>query len=63
MYMCSFAHAHVEVVFTGCVEHVYMHVYVQYEMGVYICLGQEIHEVKIDSAVDYRNLGNMAKNT
>ena len=32
-----------------------------YEMGVFICLGQQIHEVKIDSAIHYKNLGNMAK--
>ena len=32
-----------------------------YEMGVYICLGQEIHEVKADEAIDYKELGSLAK--
>uniref|UniRef100_A0A6C0AXS8 RNase III domain-containing protein n=1 Tax=viral metagenome TaxID=1070528 RepID=A0A6C0AXS8_9ZZZZ len=32
-----------------------------YEMGVYICLGQEIHEVKADEAIDYKEFGSLAK--
>ena len=30
-------------------------------MGVYICLGQEIHEVKADEATDYKEFGSLAK--
>lgn len=32
-----------------------------YEMGVYICLGQEIHEVSIKSATPYSEIGSFAK--
>ena len=32
-----------------------------YEMGVYICLGQEIHQVKADQASDYNEFGSLAK--
>ena len=32
-----------------------------YEMGVYLCLGQEIHEVKIDDAIDFNKFGSFAK--
>ena len=27
-----------------------------YEMGVYLCLGQKIHEVERDSAIDYKKI-------
>ena len=32
-----------------------------YEMGVYLCLGQEIHEVNIKDALLYKNFGSMTK--
>ena len=32
-----------------------------YEMGVFICLGQEIYEVKVDDAIDYNNFGSFEK--
>ena len=32
-----------------------------YEMGVYLCLGQEIHEVKISDAIPYSKVGSMIK--
>lgn len=32
-----------------------------YEMGVYICLGQEIYEVKVEQAIDYKVFGSFAK--
>jgi len=32
-----------------------------YEMGVYLCLGQEIHEVKINDAINFIHLGSFAK--
>jgi len=32
-----------------------------YEMGVYLCLGQEIHEVKIEDAIDFNMFGSFAK--
>ena len=34
---------------------------VGYEMGVYLCLGQEIHEVKIGNAIDFNMFGSFAK--
>ena len=33
---------------------------VGYEMGVYLCLGQEIHEVKNKDAISYSNFGSMS---
>ena len=30
-----------------------------YEMGVYICLGQEIHEVKAENAINYKKFGSL----
>jgi len=32
-----------------------------YEMGVFICLGQEIYEVKVKNAIDYSKYGSFAK--
>jgi dsRNA-specific ribonuclease len=32
-----------------------------YEMGVFICLGQEIHEVKAEQAINYNKYGSWAK--
>jgi dsRNA-specific ribonuclease len=32
-----------------------------YEMGVYICLGQEIYEVKVEEAIDYKVFGSFTK--
>ena len=32
-----------------------------YEMGVYICLGQEIHEVKAANAKRYQDFGSLTK--
>ena len=32
-----------------------------YEMGVYICLGQEIHEVKIADAINYKQFDSLIK--
>jgi len=32
-----------------------------YEMGVYICLGQEIHETSIKNAINYRDIGSFKK--
>ena len=32
-----------------------------YEMGVYLCLGQKIHEVSKEHAVNYRNIGSFQK--
>ena len=32
-----------------------------YEMGVYICLGQEIHEVKARDAILFKDIGSFAK--
>ena len=32
-----------------------------YEMGVYLCLGQEIHEVKANDAINYLEFGSLAK--
>ena len=32
-----------------------------YEMGVYICLGQEIYEVKVEEAIDYKVFGSFIK--
>ena len=32
-----------------------------YEMGVYICLGQEIHEVSHNDAIDYKEIGTFEK--
>ena len=32
-----------------------------YEMGVYICLGQEIHEVKARDAILFKNIGSFSK--
>ena len=32
-----------------------------YEMGVYLCLGQEIHEVKINDAINFMDLGSFTK--
>jgi len=32
-----------------------------YEMGVYICLGQEIHEVSVKNAILYSDIGSFAK--
>lgn len=32
-----------------------------YEMGVYICLGQEIHETCIKNAIDYKEIGSFKK--
>jgi dsRNA-specific ribonuclease len=31
-----------------------------YEMGVYLCLGQEIHEVKIEEAINFSSFGSFA---
>ena len=30
-------------------------------MGVYICLGQEIHETSIKNAINYREIGSFKK--
>ena len=32
-----------------------------YEMGVYLCLGQEIHEVKIEDAINFNEFSSFAK--
>jgi dsRNA-specific ribonuclease len=32
-----------------------------YEMGVYLCLGQEIHEVKMDDAINFTTIGSFEK--
>ena len=32
-----------------------------YEMGVFICLGQEIHEVKVDEAIPFSKFGSLQK--
>lgn len=32
-----------------------------YEMGVYICLGQEVHETSIKNAINYREIGSFKK--
>jgi dsRNA-specific ribonuclease len=32
-----------------------------YEMGVFICLGQEIHEVKVSNAINYNNIKSLTK--
>ena len=32
-----------------------------YEMGVYICLGQEIHETKIENAISFKEIGTFEK--
>jgi ribonuclease-3 len=32
-----------------------------YEMGVYLCLGQEIHEVKAINAINYHDIGSLEK--
>ena len=34
---------------------------VGYDMGVYLCLGQEIHEVKLNDAINYLKFGSFAK--
>ena len=30
-------------------------------MGVFICLGQEIHEVKVSNAINYSNIKSLTK--